>query len=68
LRMGYTLTQKKAWDKYGISRLSAIILALRNEGYKIKSESKVVTNRQGKKVAVAEYSIPKKVPKEPGIF
>lgn len=38
LERGWSITSLEAWDKYGISRLSDIILKLRREGYHIDTE------------------------------
>lgn len=38
LERGWSITSLEAWEKYGISRLSDIILKLRRSGYNISTE------------------------------
>jgi hypothetical protein len=46
-----------AWQQLGIYRLSARVLDLRKEGYKIKTESLTVKNTFNEKVTVANYRL-----------
>jgi hypothetical protein len=46
-----------AWQQLGIYRLSARVLDLRKEGYKIKTESMTVKNTFNEKVTVANYRL-----------
>lgn len=50
-----TLTAEQAHDKYGISRLSAIIYVLRERGYNIVTHDVVVTTRYNKPTTIAKY-------------
>lgn len=45
----------KAWRKYGVYRLAAVICDLRKDGVEIETTDKVVTNQFGDKCIVAEY-------------
>jgi len=47
----------ESWNELGIYRLSACIHTLRQEGYKIITKHKDVTNRFGEKCNVAEYHL-----------
>lgn len=47
LEGGNTLTQKQATEKFGSTRLSAIIFQLRKRGMNIKTIEKEGTNRYG---------------------
>lgn len=57
LQAGKTITALEALDEFGCNRLAARIADLRNKGNDIKSVSITVTNRDGKKCRVAEYSL-----------
>lgn len=50
------LTQKEAWERYGCSRLSAVITTLEDKGYKFKHIRETVPGRYGK-VSVTRYKI-----------
>lgn len=52
-----TITSKEAFERYGITRLSAIIFDLRAEGMDIKSENGVCKNRYGNVCRYAIYSL-----------
>ena len=49
------ITSMEAIDKYGATRLSAIIFGLRKEGYNISSIPQKVTNRFGTNVNIVRY-------------
>jgi hypothetical protein len=51
------LTQVEAYERYGITRLSAVIFNLRDEGYDIKTDMKAVKNRYGDTCYVAYYTL-----------
>lgn len=55
LNEGKTITSMEAFEKYGITRLSAIIFNLRKEGMVILAESKKTTDRFGNSVHFSEY-------------
>jgi len=50
-----SLTSLQAIEYYGVTRLSAIIFCLRNEGYYIVTIPFEVTTRYGRKVNMAKY-------------
>lgn len=52
-----SITTKQAFRDLGVSRLSARIKDLMYKGVSIRKESKVVTNRDGKKTRVTAYSL-----------
>lgn len=51
------ITSLKAFEKYGITRLSAVIFDLRDEGIDIKTDMIPVKNRYGKTRYVANYTL-----------
>lgn len=53
------ITSLEAFREYGITRLSAIIYKLRDEGMGIKTETVTAKNRYGNKVAFAKYFVEK---------
>ena len=53
------LTNKEAFLKYGITRLSSVIYELRAKGYPIEMTLKEGTNRYGNKVKYGVYTLPK---------
>ena len=53
------LTTLSAFERYGISRLSARIFKLREAGYDIVSVQKTVTNRYGDECHIVEYRLKK---------
>jgi hypothetical protein len=57
LEAGNKLTRLSAWDELGILECPARISELRREGMEIITKRKVVTNRYGEKVSIAEWSI-----------
>lgn len=59
LKRGWKITQAKAYEKYGVLRLSGRIYDLREQGYPIKTETIAVKNRYGDTCYVAEYSLEK---------
>jgi hypothetical protein len=50
-----SITQLKAYERYGIFRLAAVIYKLRQKGHVILSEEKMVKNRTGSKSRIAVY-------------
>lgn len=53
------ITTLTAYEKYGVTRLSARIWDLRNNGYDIVSVPKQVVNRFGERCDVVEYRLKK---------
>lgn len=53
------LTQVEAYERYGITRLSAVIFNLRDDGYPIKTDMRAVRNRYGDTCYVAFYTLEK---------
>lgn len=51
-----TITSFEAIERYGITRLAAVISQLRAKGYKIVARNKTVTTRYGK-TTVAVYEL-----------
>lgn len=51
------ITSIEAFEKYGVTRLSAIIFKLRGEGYLIESVDKMGTNRYGDEVRFVSYEL-----------
>lgn len=51
------LTSMEAFDKFGATRLSAIIFNLRKDGYNIIAEEKKVKTRYGLTTSVANYKL-----------
>ena len=51
------LTQKVAFEKYGILRLSGRIYDLRDDGYDIKTDMIAVKDRRGETCYVASYTL-----------
>lgn len=52
-----SITSMKAFEEYGITRLSSIILRIKRDGYRIESEH--ITNRKnrfGNKVSYSKYT------------
>lgn len=60
LQSGQTITSLEAIELYGCTRLGGRIYDLHEAGHKIISEMIPVTNRAGKTVRVARYSLPTK--------
>lgn len=58
---GNTLTSKQAFDKWGITRLSAIIFNLRKDGYDISMTTDRGYNRYGEAVHWGVYKLNKGV-------
>lgn len=54
-----TITSKIAFEKYGITRLSAVIYNLRDAGLKIVTEYETSKNRYGEKTTYAVYRLVK---------
>lgn len=48
-----------AWQKYGVYRLSDVILRLRRDGYEIATDIEEVVNQFGEKCKVAAYRLEK---------
>lgn len=57
LKSGDTITSFDAFKELGVTRLSAIIFNLRQEGYNIESEDLKTTNRFGGKVTFSRYRL-----------
>lgn len=57
LETGQSITSLEAISKYGNTRLSASIHALRKAGHKIVGKTIPVVNRYGKTVYVTEYRL-----------
>ena len=55
LKAGNEVTSMTMWRKYGITRLSGIIYALKCAGYHIITVMIDCTNRFGEKTRVAKY-------------
>ena len=53
------LTPLYAWQRYGVYRLSDVILRLRRDGYEIATDTEEVVNQFGKKCKVAAYRLEK---------
>lgn len=51
------VTQVEAYERYGITRLSAVIFNLRADGYDIKTDMRAVKNRYGDTCYVAYYKL-----------
>ena len=51
------ITSLEAIEKFGATRLSGIIFALRKRGYNIISDNKLVKNRYGRQVLVSTYKL-----------
>ena len=49
------ITSIEAFQKYGCTRLSALIFKYRARGYEIKTHNRVVKNRYGNTTTYAEY-------------
>jgi hypothetical protein len=60
LKAGHSITSKEAIDKFGCTRLSAVIFRLRNDyGLDISDQTIQVKNRNGRNVYVARYELTK---------
>lgn len=57
LKEGNTLNRLDSWEKLGILEAPARISELRGKGHKIYTSNKVVTNRFGEKVTIAEWRL-----------
>lgn len=55
-----SITSLDAFKDLGITRLSAVIFDLRQDGYEIQSETEVQLNRYGEKAHFFRYFIKKK--------
>lgn len=55
LKAGNEVTSVTMWTKYGITRLSGIIFALKDKGYNIHTIMKTGKNRFGETVRYASY-------------
>lgn len=53
------ITDAKAWELYGVNRLSARIKDLRGRGHDIETVQRTGKNRYGKAVRFAEYRMRK---------
>jgi hypothetical protein len=54
-----SITSMEAFKEYGATRLSAIIYALRHQGYRITTEIIQVDTRYGRKTNIANYKLQK---------
>ena len=54
------ITSMKAFEKYGITRLAAVVHDLREDGHDIKTEMIAVKNRYGETCHVANYTLESK--------
>lgn len=54
-----SITSMEAIEKFGATRLSAIILNLRKRGHKINTENVSFTDRFGRKSSCAKYVLVK---------
>lgn len=50
-----SITSMEAFERYGATRLSAIIYVLRHEGHNITAETIRVKTRYGRKTTCAKY-------------
>lgn len=50
-----SITSIESFDKYGITRLAAVIKNLRDDGYNIDTIMHKAKNRRGKNIRYAEY-------------
>lgn len=57
LKNNQGITSMEAFEKYGATRLSAIIYNLRDDGYVIKNVNQECLNRYGDKVRFVEYQL-----------
>ena len=51
-----SITSFEAFQDLGITRLSAVIFDLREQGYKIRTKDETSRNRYGEKTTYARYS------------
>ena len=59
LLRGETITPQTAYERYGITRLAAVIYDLRRDrGIAVETEVVTATNRFGKEVTFARYRLP----------
>lgn len=61
LREHEGITSMEAFEKYGATRLSAIIHSLRHQGYIITTDIIPVVTRYGKKTNIAKYKLHKSI-------
>lgn len=59
LKRNRKITILEAIYQLGVTRLSAVIYNLKKEGHNIKTETKLVTAKNGRKTSVAEYILEK---------
>lgn len=57
LQAGQSLTSLDAWQRFGTSRLAALVHQLRREGWKVDSASVEVETAHGHVAHVARYSM-----------
>ena len=57
LKMKKKITSWEAITEYGVTRLSALIYTLRQDGYNISTKFKSAKNRYGDTVSFAEYTL-----------
>lgn len=57
LKKGKVLTRLNAWDELGVIEAPARISELRHEGHEIQTTMKLVFNRYGDQVRIAEWFI-----------
>ena len=51
------ITNMEAFDRFGATRLSAIIYELRKQGHQIDTVTEKVKTRYGKKIEIARYKL-----------
>ncbi len=61
LKKNKTITSKEAFEKFGATRLSAIIFDYRNMGIPIKTINIKEKNRYGETVVFAKYILEKEI-------
>jgi len=61
------ITSNDAWSDYGITRLSAIIYNLRDEGFIITTHERTHINRLGNPGVHAEYELDGEVKQTPAL-
>ncbi len=59
-----TITSFEAFRDLGVTRLSAIIYRLRDDGHQIKTKDEFATNRFGERTHYARYEIKRETMKE----
>ena len=52
-----SITSMEAFERLGVTRLSAVVYNLKRKGYKIKSEPEQVKTRYGATATISRYSL-----------